>query len=226
MQNERSRFLEMLKEEEHLYLFSAGSVVRFFADLGCPHVSFEPAFFSHYDMFITVSREALAPIDTAVQEERLVQGKRAGSFWRSSICRTSSRSRQHDSSKLTTIEPSVWPRTSACIGPGGVGGRPRKASGRHRTSPGTARIESDRERHLADIGHLQGLLAESESDRAARLESINTLGASLANVEADRVALREANDSLTSQLLKLQADHAQGLGTVESLTANNQPNED
>jgi SAM-dependent methyltransferase len=73
MRNDEDRFVEQLKEDEHLYLFSERSVVRFFGGLGYNHVSFEPAFFSHYDMFLTVSREALQSIDTALQEERVSQ---------------------------------------------------------------------------------------------------------------------------------------------------------
>ena len=42
----------------------ARSIVRFFAELGAAHVSFEPAYFSHYDMFVTVSREPLQAVIT------------------------------------------------------------------------------------------------------------------------------------------------------------------
>lgn len=52
-------FLELLKADEHLYLFTDHSVVRLFQQLSAEHVQFEPAIFGHYDMFFTVSRVPL-----------------------------------------------------------------------------------------------------------------------------------------------------------------------
>ena len=66
------RFLEQLKANEHLYLFSERSVRQFFAELGLESLVFEGALFSHYDMFFVASRRPLAPIDLQVQEERLL----------------------------------------------------------------------------------------------------------------------------------------------------------
>jgi len=52
-------FLEQLKELEHLFLFSQTSIREFFRRLGAEYLSFEPAIFSHYDMFLVVSRKPL-----------------------------------------------------------------------------------------------------------------------------------------------------------------------
>ena len=52
-------FLEQLKATEHLYLFSPKSIVSFFRGLGMEHSRFEPAIFSHYDMFLVLSRSPL-----------------------------------------------------------------------------------------------------------------------------------------------------------------------
>jgi 2-polyprenyl-3-methyl-5-hydroxy-6-metoxy-1,4-benzoquinol methylase len=60
-----SRFVEMLKPQEHLYLFSASSVVQLVAQAGCPYVSFEPALFAHYDMCLVVSRVPPAAVSAA-----------------------------------------------------------------------------------------------------------------------------------------------------------------
>jgi SAM-dependent methyltransferase len=54
-------FLAQLKPEEHLYLFSQRAAREFFARLGAPYVSFEPAIFAHYDMFLVASRAPLVP---------------------------------------------------------------------------------------------------------------------------------------------------------------------
>jgi len=61
-QAEGHRFVEHLKEREHLYLFSATSVKRIAAAAGAPHITFEPAVFSHYDMFVVMSAAPIAPL--------------------------------------------------------------------------------------------------------------------------------------------------------------------
>ena len=51
--------LEILQPGEHLYLFSRRSIRELFTRLGAPHITFEPALFAEYDMFLVVSRVAL-----------------------------------------------------------------------------------------------------------------------------------------------------------------------
>ena len=54
-----SPFLEQLKSDEHLYLFSERSVKDLFQRLGAEHICFEPAIFAQYDMFFAVSQKPL-----------------------------------------------------------------------------------------------------------------------------------------------------------------------
>ena len=54
-------FVDQLKATQHLYLFSEGSVRELFRRVGANFVAFEPAIFAHYDMFLAVSREPVAP---------------------------------------------------------------------------------------------------------------------------------------------------------------------
>lgn len=56
----RSPFLEQMKADEHLYLFSQRSARDLFRRLGAEHIVFEPAIFAHYDMFLVASRAPLA----------------------------------------------------------------------------------------------------------------------------------------------------------------------
>jgi SAM-dependent methyltransferase len=67
------RFVEMLKPKEHLYLYSERSARRLFAEAGFEHVAFEPALFSHYDMFFLVSGEPLSRIDSQERDQWLLQ---------------------------------------------------------------------------------------------------------------------------------------------------------
>jgi hypothetical protein len=54
----KDRFLEQLKADERLFLFSEKSIRVFFERLGAPHIHFEPAIFAHYDMFFAVGRQS------------------------------------------------------------------------------------------------------------------------------------------------------------------------
>jgi len=62
----KGAFLEQLKADEHLYLFSDRSVTRLFKQLGAEYIKFEPAIFGYYDMFFAVSRE---PFQTNTPEQ-------------------------------------------------------------------------------------------------------------------------------------------------------------
>lgn len=72
LMKDRAPFLEQLKEDEHLYLYSERAAVEFFHRLGAEHIAFEPAIFAHYDMCLVVSRAPLRvnsqeQIDTSLQ---------------------------------------------------------------------------------------------------------------------------------------------------------------
>jgi 2-polyprenyl-3-methyl-5-hydroxy-6-metoxy-1,4-benzoquinol methylase len=54
------RFLEQLKTNEHLFLFSDESIELLLSRLGAAHVRREPAIFSHYDMFVVAGRAPLS----------------------------------------------------------------------------------------------------------------------------------------------------------------------
>lgn len=56
-------FLEQLKEDEHLYLYSKRAAAEFFHRLGADHIAFEQAVFAHYDMCLVVSRAPLRVYD-------------------------------------------------------------------------------------------------------------------------------------------------------------------
>jgi SAM-dependent methyltransferase len=64
-------FLIQLKPEQHLYLFSESSARRLFAELGSPHIAFEPAIFGQYDMFFAVSRAPLRILNAREVEQTI-----------------------------------------------------------------------------------------------------------------------------------------------------------
>jgi 2-polyprenyl-3-methyl-5-hydroxy-6-metoxy-1,4-benzoquinol methylase len=62
----KNPFLEQLKFDEHLYLFSQKSICNFLQKLQYSHVQFEPAIFADYDMFLIASK---VPLSTYTDEQ-------------------------------------------------------------------------------------------------------------------------------------------------------------
>jgi SAM-dependent methyltransferase len=71
MVSQNDLFLDQLKAKEHLFLFSRRSIHEFFHRLGANHVIFETAIFSHYDMFLVVSRSPISETSIEEMEKRL-----------------------------------------------------------------------------------------------------------------------------------------------------------
>ncbi len=59
MQAEDDPFLQMLKPDQHLYLYSRSSVQLLLRKLGVEYINFEPAIFSSYDMALAAGRRPL-----------------------------------------------------------------------------------------------------------------------------------------------------------------------
>jgi 2-polyprenyl-3-methyl-5-hydroxy-6-metoxy-1,4-benzoquinol methylase len=64
-------FLQHLRPDEHLYLFSRRSAAELMRRAGCPHVTFEPAMFAQYDQFFAASRAAPATYGAEAQRAAL-----------------------------------------------------------------------------------------------------------------------------------------------------------
>jgi 2-polyprenyl-3-methyl-5-hydroxy-6-metoxy-1,4-benzoquinol methylase len=69
----KGAFLDQLKSDEHLYLFSERSVIELLRRLGAEHICFEPAIFDVYDMFFAASRAPLQARTTEEMESALLQ---------------------------------------------------------------------------------------------------------------------------------------------------------
>lgn len=67
-----SPFLQQLKADEHLYLFSRDSVSEFFKKLKIDNIYFEPAIFDFYDMFFVASKSKLRANSIKSIEKKLL----------------------------------------------------------------------------------------------------------------------------------------------------------
>ncbi len=148
-------FLSLLRPDEHLYLFSESSIRSFFRRLGADFLEFEPPIFSHYDMFLLVSRQPLirhdrtpAPLDSGVSG-RLLQ---AMLDLDASIQDLVKKYGEMDADRAARLE--VIHQQGARVG----------------------ELEAERNNLKAQLDSLSQSFAFAEADRAARLEVIHAAG--------------------------------------------------
>ncbi len=157
----KAPFLEQLKEDEHLYLYSKRAAVEFFHRLGADHIEFEPAIFAHYDMCFVVSR---APLHANTREQidaslLTPKGRIALAMldMKERYDRAPVLQRQVDSSDAVLKE--LYERADA--------------------------LANERNLAQAQLADLQGNFAASESDRAERMTVIGGQGRRISELEAE-----------------------------------------
>lgn len=156
MRAESDRFVEQLKHEQHLYLFSQTAVRELFDRLGARHLAFEPAIFAHYDMFLVASREPFTlSLPQAIEQHlgatpsgRIAQALLDMDEQRASLGRRGAEL-EHAAQAAGVAQSRV------------------------------AALE-------ADVEYLKRQLIAAEADRAARLQVIQSQGARIGQLEADR----------------------------------------
>jgi predicted nucleic acid-binding Zn-ribbon protein len=156
----RDPFLDQLKPEEHLYLFTDRGLRRLLAQAGMAEVRFEPAIFAHYDMFVVAGRAPLQPIADEAVESALL-GTPGG---RLTLALLDLRKREQSVlAELAKARSDV----RFLIG---------KASEAQAGSTGDAQ---------ARLAQLQADFAGVEADRVARGEVIEQQGGRIAGLEAE-----------------------------------------
>jgi 2-polyprenyl-3-methyl-5-hydroxy-6-metoxy-1,4-benzoquinol methylase len=192
------RFVEMLKPQEHLYLFSASSVGQLLSRLQCPHLSFEHALFSHYDMFIIASRGALEPIETARQEERLAATP-SGRLVQAML----------DLSDQTKLATDDFLQADA--------DRTARLEQIRELESQLAGASADAQERLKSITLLEAWLAESEADRRKRGNDLDQLHALFQDSEADRFIRGQQLERMEQLLKESEADRAARLAMINEL---------
>jgi 2-polyprenyl-3-methyl-5-hydroxy-6-metoxy-1,4-benzoquinol methylase len=177
----KDRFLEMLIPDEHIYLFSTRSVTEFFQRLNARSISFEPAIFAHYDMFLAVSRAPLK-LSTTADIEGALLGSSGG---RMVLAMLDLRTREL--SLATKLEESEKDRIE-------------RAMQIETLNTLLQESEADRLARSDQIHILTSMLHESEADRAARAQQIDTLTAMVNESEKDRFARGEQITTLTAMI--------------------------
>ncbi|HWE03023.1 MAG TPA: methyltransferase domain-containing protein [Tepidisphaeraceae bacterium] len=204
---ENDPFLEQLKPQEHLYLFSERSARELFGRIGLDHFATEPAMFGGYDMYLFVSPAPLKGKTDGEVEQALLASARG----RMTLCWLDM---EHDRRKLRDalgdIEADRAKRLDDI----------KTLTAQLEDSwARVAEIDADRARRLERMQLLAAQVDEIEADRAMRLERIESLTAQVNEIEADRGKRLETIVTLTAQLGEAEADRENHLGQIETLTA-------
>jgi 2-polyprenyl-3-methyl-5-hydroxy-6-metoxy-1,4-benzoquinol methylase len=195
----KADFLEQLKVDEHLYLFSDRSARELFQRLGAKHIQFEPAIFGKYDMFFAVGQLPLPHIRGAEIESTLMATPN-GRFVLALL----------DLRKREEYLKQVFEMSEIDLAARGE---------QIQTLTGTLKeSETDRAARGEQIQTLTKMLMESEADRTARGEQIQTLTKMLKESEADRAARGEQIETLTKMLKESEADRAARWEQIVTLT--------
>jgi SAM-dependent methyltransferase len=179
------RFLETLQPKEHLFLFSRRSILDLLGRLGISRVTFEPALFAQYDMFLTAG-PAPAPGPAAARVEELLSGSPAGRMVQALV----DLGREVD----TLVEQNRAAEADRAARLAVIEGQGRRLG----------EVEGERNDLRAEVSALRGHLEVAEADRAARLEVIQQQGRRLGEVEAEVTMQQEQLQALVGQLRALQ----------------------
>jgi 2-polyprenyl-3-methyl-5-hydroxy-6-metoxy-1,4-benzoquinol methylase len=187
-------FLRLLRPDEHLYLFSETSIRLLLGRLGVDFVEFEPAIFSHYDMFFLASRKPLVrqdglpdSLDSGVRG-RLLQ---AMLDLDASIQDLTRKHGEMDADRAARLE--VIHAQGARLG----------------------ELEAERNNLKAQFDSLSQSYAFAEADRTRRLEVIHEQGAHVGELEAEQNNLKAQLDSLRQSYAFAEADRAARLEVIQ-----------
>ncbi len=214
-------FLEQLKADEHLYLFTRASVGELFDRLGASHLAFEPAIFAQYDMFFAVSRAPLAPVGTA----RIDAALTASAHGRIALALLDLRDRELATvARLQEAEADRAARgakldTLTAMVLEAEADRSARAEQIATLTTYIGEIERDREARATQIVDLTRLLGTSDEDRNALRGQVATLTTALMASEGDRTARDEQVRTLDALLTSAEADRAARGEQIEKLAA-------
>lgn len=192
-------FLEQLKSDEHIYLFSQQSVKEIMGRLGCGEVSFLPAIFDHYDMFLAVSKKPLCPISNEEVESALL----ATSDGRLTLAMLDLRERELNT--LRMFEESESDRISR-------GNQIESLTAMLKAS------EIDREDRFQQIENLTKIINEYRDNESPGRKQLSVLNSKLREQEIDRIERGKQIETLTRMLHEVKLDNVERGKQIETLT--------
>jgi hypothetical protein len=180
---------QLSPQKGHIFLFSRSSIQELLRRAGFPHVTFEPAIFAHYDMFLVAARSTLSPrpyeaavqtlLDRGTFEARLVQALVDAEAERKRANPAGLRAEIEGlRAALNTCEADRAARLEVILNQGAELSRLRKES---RFGKATA-MEAEVQHLRHAVMSLTNALKVCEADRAARLDVIQRQGDDLGKI--------------------------------------------
>ena len=235
----KGRFEHLLREEQHIYLYSKDAMMEILKKYGFEYVVFEPAYFGDdYDMFCFASKKELkANTDEEInnflnKEEngRLVKAMLALSAEKEEFSKQFTeadedrKERLIQNEELTEALKTVEFESQQRLDQIYILTQQLQESERDRKARAEQidsladKLKQGEAKHTDEINMLAQQLQESEADRAARLEQINTLTQLLQESEADRAARLEQINTLTQLLQESEAARQEQINTLTQPT--------
>jgi len=212
-------FLPLMRERGHLYLFNETGLRRLLERAGIHHVSFEPAYFGAYDMFVVASCRPLVPdVSQAVAQALGVttDGRLVQALLDLDAVLSDLRARyEHAERDRAARLAALLDHGDRLMGAEGQVNALRAEIANFRRYLATS--EADRAARLAVILEQNERLGAAEADRAARLAVIEELGDRLTAAEADRAARLAVINDLAGRLEAAEADRAARLAVINDL---------
>jgi SAM-dependent methyltransferase/predicted O-methyltransferase YrrM len=196
-------FLQQLKEQEHIYLFSERSIADFLRRLGFGQIQFQTAIFAHYDMFFVAARQPLerrrTPVldldDDLPVEARLVEALLTVDDQRRRLTEQLDERRN----QLAAAEADREQRLRLV----------------HATSARAAALQGDCDELRRQIVEIERAFATVEEDRSARLRLIHEQAQKLGTLEGLRNANHMQIEELKRALGEANADRAARLCVIQ-----------
>ena len=211
-------FLPLMRERGHLYLFNQASLRRLLVErLGIRHVSFEPAYFGAYDMFVMASRQPLVPEEFPAVTKALgvsPDGRLMQALLDLDASLSDLRERYADAERDRAARLVALHEHGARL-MGAQGERNAIRADLEHIKKSLGASEADRAARLAVIQDLGGRLAAAEADRAARLTVIHEQAERFGASEADRAARLTIIQEQAERLAASEADRATRLSVIQ-----------
>ena len=218
LESEADPFLIMLKEKEHLNLFSKDGIRAFLTEHGFGNINDVPALFDHYDMFLATSQ---TPIETTDEGDigqslahpsgRIVEGLLTLEEQRRSTEKLYLEAKRNLNERGAQLEQ-VTKRLQVA-----ESDATQRLANNEELQRLLDEANSDRDARLESNRELQRLLDEANSDRDARLESNRELQRLLDEANSDRDARLESNRELQRLLNAAKAESAARQASAQCL---------
>ena len=218
--DQKNPFIEQLKGNEHLFLFSEKSIREFFSRLECEFVTFVPAIFSHYDMSLIASRKKIRKRSYKSIQNTLLKspnGRMIQAFLRLKSFNQELRS-EIDQSEMDLKARSIQIEELTRLLKESEKDREARKDQIDKLEARFKEAESDRKARLVQIRKLSRLLEKSEQDRKARMTQINKLTKLLKESERDRKSRMIQIEKLTRLLKESEQDREARMDQINELT--------